>query len=68
MKHEDYTVGWICALPIEMAVAIGMLDERHRILPSRRQDNNNYEFGRIGGHNVVIACLPSESKQDGGSN
>jgi nucleoside phosphorylase len=59
MKHEDYTVGWICALPTEMAAAIGMLDERHRILPSRPQDNNNYEFGRIGGHNMVIACLPS---------
>ena len=59
MKHEDYTVGWICALPTEMAAAVGMLDERHRILPSRPQDNNNYEFGRIGGHNVVIACLPS---------
>jgi nucleoside phosphorylase len=59
MRHEDYTVGWICALPTEMAAAIGMLDERHCILPSRSQDNNNYEFGRIGGHNVVIACLPS---------
>ena len=59
MKHEDYTVGWICALPTEMAAAVGMLDERHRVLPSRPQDNNNYEFGRIGGHNVVIACLPS---------
>jgi nucleoside phosphorylase len=59
MKHEDYTVGWICALPTEMAAAVGMLDESHRVLPSRPQDNNNYEFGRIGGHNVVIACLPS---------
>jgi nucleoside phosphorylase len=59
MKHEDYTVGWICALPTEMAAAVGMLDERHRVLPSRPQDNNNYEFGRIGGHNVIIACLPS---------
>src|SRR5436305_4047914 len=26
--HDKYTVGWICALPIEMAVAVGMLDER----------------------------------------
>src|SRR5271156_4868779 len=59
MKHEDYTVGWICALPTEMAAAIGMLDEGHRILPSRPQDNNNYEFGHIGGHNVAFVCLPS---------
>jgi nucleoside phosphorylase len=59
MKHEDYTVGWICALPIEMAAAQGMLDERHSTLPSRPRDNNNYTFGRVGDHNVVIACLPS---------
>jgi len=32
MKHEDYTVEGICALPIEMAVAVGMLDERHENL------------------------------------
>ena len=59
MKYEDYTVGWICALPTEMAAARGILDELHETLPSRPQDNNNYTFGRIGDHNVVIACLPS---------
>jgi nucleoside phosphorylase len=59
MKYEDYTVGWICALPTEMAAARGMLDEVHETLPSRPHDNNNYTFGRIGDHNVVIACLPS---------
>lgn len=42
MKHEDYTVGWICALPTELAAAVGMLDERHSTLPSRQQDNNTY--------------------------
>jgi nucleoside phosphorylase len=36
-----------------------MLDERHDTLPSRLNDNNNYTFGRVGDHNVVIACLPS---------
>jgi hypothetical protein len=36
-----------------------MLDERHSTLLSRPQDNNNYTFGRVGVHNVVIACLPS---------
>ena len=59
MKHEDYAVGWICTLPTEMAAAVGMLDEHHDTLPSRPSDNNNYRFGRIGDHNVVIACLPS---------
>ena len=59
MKHEDYTVGWICALSIEKAAAVGMLDERHDSLPSRPQDDNAYSFGRIGDHNVVIANLPA---------
>jgi nucleoside phosphorylase len=59
MRHEDYTVGWISALPTEVAAAVGMLDERHSTLPSRPQDNNNYTFGRVGVHNVVITCLPS---------
>jgi len=42
-----------------MAAAQGMLDERYPPLPSRPHDNNNYTFGRIGDHNVVIACLPA---------
>ncbi len=41
-----------------MAAASGMLDETHDTLPSRPHDNNSYTFGRIGDHNVVIACLP----------
>jgi nucleoside phosphorylase len=57
--HGDYTVGWISALPTEMAAAVGMLDEHHPPLPSHPHDDNNYVFGRIGDHNVVIACLPS---------
>ena len=59
MKHEDYTVGWICALPTEQAAAVGMLDERHDNLPSHPHDSNIYNFGRMGDHNVVIASLPA---------
>lgn len=59
MQHQDYTVGWICALPIEMAVAVAMLDERHSPLPQHAHDHNNYTLGRIGAHNVAVACLPS---------
>lgn len=57
LPPEDYTVGWICALPLEMAAARGMLDETHPSL-NISGDTNTYEFGRIGHHNVVIACLP----------
>ncbi|KAK1961802.1 purine and uridine phosphorylase [Colletotrichum sublineola] len=59
LSHEDYTVGWVCALPLEMAAASAMLDETHEPLAMNPNDSNVYTFGRIGSHNVVIACLPS---------
>jgi nucleoside phosphorylase len=62
MKYEDYIVGWICALPAEMAAAVGMLDERHSPLRQDPHDHNTYTLGRIGMHNVVIACLPAGVK------
>src|SRR5580700_9635943 len=59
LRTQDYTVGWICALPIELAVATEMLDEKHAKLPRDTQDTNLYRLGSIGEHNVVIACLPA---------
>jgi nucleoside phosphorylase len=58
-SHDDYTVGWICALPLEMAAAKVMLDEIHEDLPISSTDHNAYVFGGIKEHNIVIACLPS---------
>src|SRR4029077_19999 len=57
-NHNDYTVGWVCALPKEQTAALAMLDERHGDLPKPQNDDNMYTLGRIGKHNVVIACLP----------
>lgn len=61
--HDDYTVAWICALPkTELAVARAMLDDAHLVLPAADpRDTNAYYFGRIGSHNVIIACLPAEN-------
>ncbi|KAI0817992.1 hypothetical protein GGR55DRAFT_685440 [Xylaria sp. FL0064] len=59
--HSDYTVGWVCALPMEQTAAIAMLDQRHADLPKLSRlpnDNNTYTLGSIGSHNVVVACLP----------
>ncbi|KAL4926430.1 nucleoside phosphorylase domain-containing protein [Aspergillus undulatus] len=42
-KREDYTIGWICALPLATPL----------------EDQNNYIFGNIGPHNIVIASLPN---------
>ncbi|KAF2403465.1 purine and uridine phosphorylase, partial [Trichodelitschia bisporula] len=58
LRHEEYTIGWICALPMELAAAQEMLDEEHQSLPQNAADSNVYVLGRLGGHNVVIACLP----------
>lgn len=59
LSHNDYTVGWICALALEMATARAMLDSSHASLSQPSYDHNSYILGRIGGHNVVIACLPA---------
>ncbi|KAL4788547.1 hypothetical protein BJX76DRAFT_363310 [Aspergillus varians] len=59
LTHDDYTVAWICALPLEMAAAKVMLDETHNPLYQPSTDHNAYTLGRRAGHNVVIACLPS---------
>jgi nucleoside phosphorylase len=57
LSHGEYTVGWVCALPIELAAAQAMLDEQHHDLPQNIDDANIYTLGRIGDHNVVLACL-----------
>jgi nucleoside phosphorylase len=59
LRREDYTVGWVCALPIELAAAQGMLDREHDDLPQPSDDANIYTLGCIGDHNVVLACLPA---------
>jgi nucleoside phosphorylase len=59
LKSEDYTVGWICALSGELVAARALLEEDHPPLSQSRHDKNTYSLGRIGKHNVVIACLPS---------
>lgn len=54
-----YTVGWICALPVEYIAAQELLDEEHEkpnfVSPN---DSNDYTLGEMGEHNVVIAVLP----------
>ncbi|KAK6525995.1 hypothetical protein TWF281_011036 [Arthrobotrys megalospora] len=57
-SHNDYTVGWICALPKELAAARAMLEHEHLPLSKPSNDANTYALGSIGEHNIVIACLP----------
>lgn len=66
--NEDYTIGWICALPIEFDAAREMLDEEHEPLPQFVRehpqfvkDNWSYVLGNIGKHNVVITNPSSKA-------
>lgn len=56
---NDYTVGWICRPSVEAVAATVFLDERLEG-PSTQDpdDTNNYKFGKIKHHYVVIATLP----------
>ncbi|KAF5612634.1 Pfs domain protein [Fusarium sp. NRRL 25303] len=62
VQPENYSVGWICALDIELTAAECMLDEPHGTCDQDTHDSNTYILGRIGEHNIVLACLP-----DGGA-
>jgi nucleoside phosphorylase len=61
LRREEYTVGWVCALPVELAAAMAMLDEEHEDASREVGDNdeNIYSVGSVAGHNVVIGCLPA---------
>ncbi|KAK1241228.1 hypothetical protein MKX08_001202 [Trichoderma sp. CBMAI-0020] len=56
---NQYTIGWICALPDELVGAEAMLDEHYDCPPQPRSDHNKYTVGRIATHNIAIACLPA---------
>ena len=54
-KAEDFTIAWICALPLELSAARAVLDEEYEDINEAAQ----FVLGRIGTHNVVIASLPA---------
>ncbi|KAJ6779527.1 hypothetical protein PWT90_07848 [Aphanocladium album] len=59
LSPDDYTVGWICAIPVELQAARAMLDQEHAPLQTQpNYDENSYILGSVGAHNVIIACLP----------
>jgi nucleoside phosphorylase len=57
--RESFNVGIICALDLEKAAVEATLDEEYDGLEKMTGDDNVYTFGRIGKHNVVVACLPA---------
>lgn len=61
LRHNAFTVGWVCALPAELAASEAMLDEVYPDLKQAEGDENIYTLGRIGQHKIVIACLSAGS-------
>jgi len=48
-----------CTKTTKSASSALLLDEIHPRLKKDKSDNNDYTLGRIGVHNVVVACLPA---------
>ncbi|KAL4791577.1 nucleoside phosphorylase domain-containing protein [Aspergillus venezuelensis] len=58
---DYYTIGWICALKVELVAAVELLDVKFSVPPGTpRNDDNVYMCGQMRDHNVVIACLPKD--------
>ncbi|KAK2590467.1 hypothetical protein QQS21_011854 [Conoideocrella luteorostrata] len=57
---KQYTIGWITALERELTAAIAVLDDEHETplnFTKHEKDRNSYTWGRIKGHNIVVASL-----------
>ncbi|KAK1570106.1 uncharacterized protein LY79DRAFT_570407 [Colletotrichum navitas] len=59
---DDFTIGWVCAHPLELEIATKMMDEQLAGLPSHPGDSNTYALGLIEGHFVVAAFSPTAEK------
>lgn len=57
-SREDYTVGWICALPVPEWQASRLLFDKEHGDISLPNATYQYVYGEINGHNVVMGCLP----------
>ena len=59
LDHHAYTVALFCPLEVELSAARYLLDEEHQRLATAADDYNQYILGRMSGHDVVIASLPT---------
>lgn len=55
-SRDDYTVGWVCALQVEVAAAKAALDNIHTesTADPTLEGDNSYILGSLDGHNVVL--------------
>ncbi|KAF4951596.1 hypothetical protein FGADI_7371 [Fusarium gaditjirri] len=57
--RSQYTVGILCALPIELKAIRALFDQRHQNLTRVPGDNNQYALGEMAQHMVVATSLPA---------
>ncbi|KAF3112298.1 hypothetical protein TWF706_010885 [Orbilia oligospora] len=50
LKASDYSVGWICAIPIELTAVLAILDETYPQLDAADGDTNFYNAGIVAAH------------------
>ncbi|CVL13338.1 related to nucleoside phosphorylase [Fusarium proliferatum] len=58
-SRNEYTVGILCALAVELKAVRALFDQRHQHLPSVIGDNNQYALGEMARHMVVATSLPA---------
>ena len=56
LQQDDYTVAIICPMGVELSPVLALLDERYDNLSTSR-DQNAYELGRMGQHNIIVATM-----------
>lgn len=71
-SRNDFEIAIVCALPLEADAVIAVFDDYwddddHELRPSLMEDQNEYTFGRIGRHNVIVLVLPHAGKIEASS-
>lgn len=64
-SRNDFGIAIICALSLEFDAVEASFDEHYDSMKfgKQRGDANFYRTGRIGKHNIVLACLPEMGKR-----
>ncbi|BAE55442.1 unnamed protein product [Aspergillus oryzae RIB40] len=66
LRRNGFEVAIICALPLEANAVLCSLDEiwhdAHNTYGRAVGDDNAYDYGRSGGHSVVVVTLPGMGK------
>lgn len=68
-SRNGFRIAIICALAVEFDAIEDSFDEHYNFTDygKQRGDANFYRTGRIGKHNIVLACLPEMGKRNAAS-